>query len=988
MKKSLLCFTLSIASYFAFGQCGPYTLTIRDSSCTAFVVTLSGATRAQQIVWNINGILDTVYNYIVNGGTTVAGGNGQGSAANQLYNPIDVYLDNSGNIYIADQNNNRIQKFPAGSTSVTNGVTVAGGNGLGSAANQLYSPSGLYVDGAGNIYVADNGNSRIQKFPAGSTSVTNGVTVAGGNGAGSAANQFHSPSGLYVDNSGNIYIADQNNSRIQKFPAGSTSATNGTTVAGGNGAGSAANQFYSPDGIYVDGAGNIYVADNGNNRIQKFPAGSTSATNGTTVADSAANQLYSPIGLYVDGAGNIYVTDFGSRIQKFSQPALIVIDTSILVTTAGIFSAIVTDTTGCTTSSNSASTAPILSSFFPTSASQGDTIIIHGSYLNIPTSVTFGGTSASSFSVLNDSTISAIVGNGSSGFVRVYNSCYYDSLAGFTYTGNLLTLYMDTVIGSNGQQVIIPVKVKNFKKMATAQGTIQFHQSVLSYAGLQQFGISSLNASNFGTTNTGNGILLFSWSDPTLNGVTLADTTVLFAIKFNVIGHSGQSSPVAFIDTPVVLQFADSTLNTVSYSVYNGLVNIDSTVIISGRVHSWNVNSGVQLTTVTLDSNGTPVSILTDTSGTYTFRAMAGSRDTITPSKNNDSLRTNGVSTLDVITIQRYILGTFTITGPYKLIAADVNSSGSITTLDYALIQSIILQRTTTFPGNKLWNFVPSNYTFSNPQSPWGFPTSRFYNNPSPQTGQDFIGIKLGDVTGAWNPSIRSLSGTNTVMLYVPQVTAHAGAQNISIPVKAKGFTSISGMQFTMTWDSTQFTYVGMDSTSTLQMNTGETMASIGMLGLEWINPNGTATTLPDDSTIFSLKFNVIGTAGDSSLINFDSTITAVQFIDTNLNIINYTLKSGKAHITYPTGIENIYTDVIKIYPNPASSSVIIDMSMTQPGNAELYITDLSGKLIYSKEISGQRTNTVSLTDFAEGIYMLQVRYADRVRNTKLVVIH
>ena len=91
--------------------------------------------------------------------------------------------------------------------------TVAGGNGWGSAPNQFGFPSSVYEDNNGNIFVADNFNHRIQKWTPGSTQ---GITVAGGNGAGSAANQLNGPAGVYIDDNRNIFIADQSNNQIQK----------------------------------------------------------------------------------------------------------------------------------------------------------------------------------------------------------------------------------------------------------------------------------------------------------------------------------------------------------------------------------------------------------------------------------------------------------------------------------------------------------------------------------------------------------------------------------------------------------------------------------------------------------------------------------------------------------------------------------------------------------------------------------------------------
>ena len=553
----------------------------------------------------------------------------------------------------------------------------------------------------------------------------------------------------------------------------------------------------------------------------------------------------------------------------------------------------------------------------------------------------------------------------------------------------VFTLYMDTVIGNNGQTATIHVRVRHFTKTVSAQGTIQFNPAVITYASVQQFGVSSLASGNFGTTNVGTGILIFSWSDPTLNGQTLADGSVFFSITFNVVGTGGQSSAVSMVNSPTVLEFTDTSLNAIPYSVYPGLVNISNNVVISGRVHAWAENAGVQKATVSLAGSSLHTSMLTDTSGTYAFTVLAGSADSITPSKNNDSIRTNGVTTLDVLTVQRYILGTYAITGPYKLIAADVNSSGTITTLDYTLMQALILGNITIFPGNKLWNFVPTSYTFSNPQAPWSFPYSRYYSSATTQTGQDFIGIKLGDVTGDWNPLLRGLRTTvDTVSVYVPHVTVPRNGLNVSVPVKGKDFRSVSGFQFTMTWDSTQLSFAGVDTASRLQINYGSSMISSGILGVQWNDPNGTATTIPDDSTLFSVQFNILGGVGDSSNFNFDSSLTAIQFIDTNLNVMDYNLLSGKVYITYATGLKNETADAVTIYPNPATSEVIIDLTNPQAGKTEVKVTNISGQLVYDKDISGQRTCAVSVSSWDEGIYMVQVRYADQVRNLKLVVVH
>jgi sugar lactone lactonase YvrE len=300
-------------------------------------------------VANING--DEIEKFPINsvGALTapVAAGNGMGSdSLDAMENERGIFIDRYGYIYVCDLNNSRVLRFPPGSTEGTDAVVVAGGNGVGTALNQVSTPYGIFVDTTGNIYVADIEQHRIMEFPPGSTSATNGIIVAGGNGPGTALNQFNYALGVWVDLSGNIYAAD-GNGRILLFPPGSTSATFGTIVAGGNGNGPATNQIGYPTGIYVDPAGYMYVSDRGYDKVVLFPPGSTSATYGTEIAGYApvagtamgsttAPVVFDPTGTYM------FVTDYWNyRIIRYTLRQY------LTPTAGGSYTATYTSSAGC-----------------------------------------------------------------------------------------------------------------------------------------------------------------------------------------------------------------------------------------------------------------------------------------------------------------------------------------------------------------------------------------------------------------------------------------------------------------------------------------------------------------------------------------------------------------------------------------------------------------------------------------------------------------
>ena len=296
--------------------------------------------------------------------------NNGGVTANSLYYPVGVALDRSGNLYVADQGNHRVLYFPAASTTATRVYGQGGSftsnapNNGGVTANSLNSPSGAALDSNSNLYMADTGNSRVLFFPAGSTTATRVYGQGGGftsdspNNGGISAKSLYAPSGVTLDGSGNLYVADNSNSRVLFFPANSTTATrvygqNGsfTTNAQNNG-GISANSLSYPLGVALDGSGNLYVADYLNNRTLFFPPASTTAThvygqNGSFTTSTpnnggiSANSLYYPWAVALDTNGVLYVVDnYNNRVLNYGAKMPVTLTPSPLA-----FGKIVADST-------------------------------------------------------------------------------------------------------------------------------------------------------------------------------------------------------------------------------------------------------------------------------------------------------------------------------------------------------------------------------------------------------------------------------------------------------------------------------------------------------------------------------------------------------------------------------------------------------------------------------------------------------------------
>jgi hypothetical protein len=289
-----------------------------------------------------SGLISTI------GGTGIAGYSGDGGAATQamVNMPSGMAIDGAGDIYFADTSNHIIRRIDA----VTNIITTVAGtpgqqgySGDNAAATQakLTSPEGIAFDAAGDLLIADTGNNVIRKVNASTGVITTiaGTGVAGYSGDGilAAVAQLSSPWSVTVGYDGTIYIADFYNNRVRAINSAgfiSTIAGTGARAFSGDGSSATAAALNEPAAVAVDPSGDVFIADSGNDRVREVQQ-STGIIN--TVVGTGSEQftgdggnatsagLYGPYALYLDGAGNLFIADmFHNRVRSVSANAVVV----------------------------------------------------------------------------------------------------------------------------------------------------------------------------------------------------------------------------------------------------------------------------------------------------------------------------------------------------------------------------------------------------------------------------------------------------------------------------------------------------------------------------------------------------------------------------------------------------------------------------------------------------------------------------------------
>ncbi len=407
------------------------------------------------------------------------------------------------------------------------------------------------------------------------------------------------------------------------------------------------------------------------------------------------------------------------------------------------------------------------------------------------------------------------------------------------------------------------------------------------------------------------------------------------------------------------------------------------------------VGDGVNNVTVELDGTmpGQFQSVPTDSNGDYLFANVDSSYNyTVDPDMQLDPL--NGVSTYDLVLISKHILETELLDSPYKMIAADVNMSGNITTIDIVELRKLILFIETEFPvETATWRFVEADFVFPNPENPWQttFPEVYNINGLDDDVIADFVAIKKGDVNLSASTDFSGGADDRTfngdLLFNVKDQRLEAG-ESYTIDFAANEFNNILGYQFSLAFDQNAIEIADVQAGALSGMtaaNFGMSKLSEGILTTSWHNK--AATSVTDDEVVFSVTINALSNTSLSEVFNISSRYTVAEAYNTNLDLMDVAIQYTDDDAVEIANDFKLFQNT----PNPFKDQTVIGFILPEATSATLKVYDISGRVI--RMVEGDYTkgyNEVSLDRSelsATGVLYYQLETSEFSATKKMIML-
>ncbi|MBK9451982.1 MAG: PKD domain-containing protein [Bacteroidetes bacterium] len=550
------------------------------------------------------------------------------------------------------------------------------------------------------------------------------------------------------------------------------------------------------------------------------------------------------------------------------------------------------------------------------------------------------------------------------------------------------TIWADTVSGTNGSQVDVSVKVREFTDIISLQGTFQWNVAVATYNSTVAYNLPFLSGSNFGTAQIGTGRLTFSWNDNNVTGITVPAGTTIFKIRFNLVGSGGSTTPVSIVNSPTPIEVVDLSFAPIPFVVNPGKIDVTGggacaiTNLSAGTQTACNPGTNTYTQQVTVTYNNAP--------GTGTLN-VAGQSFAITSSPQTvtlTGLTANGAavnvtsnfsaSPGCALTANNLFTAPASCSSGIFKIFADSVSGNTGSQVDVP-IRANEWTNLIAAQGTVSWNTSIATY---NSMTFFGLPSMSLSNFGTTQVGTGkltfswndptLIGVTVPDsaiiftirfnivgTPGSQTPvsfvnTPTPLEFTDNSFTVIPHTTRNGNIRvngsvpqfkifadsvqgptltTVDLPVRANDFNNLIAMQGTVDWGGTtvatynSIPFFGLPNMSL--SNFGTTQIGTGKLTFSWNDPTLVGVTVPDSAILFTVRYNLVGAPGAVTPVTFANTPTPLEFTDNTFAVIPHTTRNGQLKIV--AAGNTITTGTVTGSPFCAGATFNLPFTITGP---------------------------------------------------------